>query len=257
MDNLSIIKIGGKVLEDPNASEAFLAKFEQIKGQKVLIHGGGTTATALQKSLGQEAVMLDGRRVTDAAALRAVTMVYAGLINKQVVARLNGAGYLRAVGLCGADGGFVKAVKRNPKPVDYGFVGDVTEVDLGFLHLLIKNGITPVVAPITADDAGQLLNINADTMAQAIAVACARQYKVILTYCFDMEGVMEDLKDPTTVIPFINTEKYAALKAAGTVSGGMLPKLDNAFAALNSGVEAVRICHADHLLDGLGTTIIV
>lgn len=257
MDQLSIIKIGGKVLEDSLACEQFLAQYEQLKGLKILVHGGGSSATALQKSLGQEAVLLEGRRVTDAAALRAVTMVYAGLINKQVVARLNAGGYIKAVGLSGADGNFITATKRSPVPIDYGFVGDVETIDLGFINLLIRNGLSPVVAPITADVKGQLLNINADTMAQEIAVAATKQYKVVLTYCFDQPGVMEDLTNPDSIVPFINSDKYAELKASGTVSGGMLPKLDNAFKALSSGLQAVRICSAEHLLDGIGTTLVL
>lgn len=257
MDHLTIIKVGGKVLEDPVAAEQFLSAFERIKGLKVLVHGGGVTASKLQQELGQDAVLIDGRRITDEQALKAVTMVYAGLINKQVVARLNAGGFLKAVGITGVDGAFITAHQRPVGEIDYGFVGDIDDVDLGFLHTLLTHFFTPVVAPITATDNGQLLNTNADTIAQEIAIAAARKYETVLMYCFDLPGVMLNVDDPKSVIPYITPESYTKLKHDGKVAGGMIPKLDNAFKALEAGVFAVRICQAADIVTQGGTTVMM
>lgn len=256
MDHLTIIKVGGKVLEDEATFEAFLHDFERIRGLKLLVHGGGNFASEMQQQLGQKPVMVDGRRVTDKEALKVVTMVYGGLVNKQVVARLNAGGVLRAVGLTGADGGFIKAHRRPVKQVDYGFVGDIDSIDMGLLHNLLTHFFTPVIAPLASDSGGQLLNINADSIAQAIAVEAAKHFETVLMYCFDKPGVLHDAQDDKSVIPFINKESYSRLKSDGIITDGMIPKLDNAFAALESGVTAVRICSSRDLLTGGGTTIV-
>ncbi len=257
---LKVIKIGGNVVDDPQELARFLRDFASLAGPKVLVHGGGKVATAVARGLGVEARMIDGRRVTDAQTLQIVTMVYAGLINKQLVAQLQALG-CNALGLCGADGGLVTAHRRavTPAGVDYGFVGDPAAFHAPTALTLLGGGLTPVVAPITGDGAGGLLNTNADTMAQYVAVGLAGtgQYAVELIYCFEKPGVLRDVEDPGSVIPRIDPSLYAELKRDGIVSAGMLPKLDNAFAAIASGVDHVVICAAGNLcLPGYnGTTL--
>jgi len=253
---LQVVRIGGNVIDNAKALADFLRLFASLKGPKVLIHGGGKIATQLAKDMGIESTMIEGRRVTDEASLRIVTMVYAGWINKSIVATLNGLG-CTALGLSGPDGGIVQAKKRNPLPIDYGFVGDIEKVNGKALAQLIEAGYAPIFAPITADVAGQLLNTNADTMAQALAIALSDFYQVNLVYCFEKAGVLRDPKNNDSVIPTINASYFEELKANGTVTAGMIPKLENALKAISKGVHLVRLCLADHLLtEDLGTNIL-
>lgn len=241
---LHIVKIGGNIIDAPEALASFLANFASIKGPKLMVHGGGKIATSMAAELGIQSQMIDGRRVTDAESLRIVTMVYAGWINKSVVASLQ-AQQCNAIGLAGPDGGFVVAKKRNPVPIDYGFVGDVEKVNAQDLAGLISAGFSPVFAPITADSTGQLLNTNADTMAQALAIGLSDYFDVTLTYCFEKQGVLMDPTDDNSVISRINQANFAQLKEDGIVSAGMIPKLENALKAIAQGVQIVRLCHAD------------
>ncbi|MCC8034496.1 MAG: acetylglutamate kinase [Rikenellaceae bacterium] len=246
---LKVVKIGGNVVDNPDKLGDFLSGFARLDGEKILIHGGGKIASAISKSLGIEPVMVDGRRVTDARTLEVVTMVYAGLINKDIVNKLNAAG-CRAVGLTGADGALIRSDRRPPDPVDYGYVGDPVAVDTGLLEMLLRGGYTPVIAPITTDGRGALLNTNADTVARTIAVAMAPKASVELVYCFEKDGVLSDTKDESSVIPEIDTRSYHRLRAEGIVSSGMIPKLDNAFRALGDGVSQVTVCSADRIASG-------
>lgn len=256
---IQVIKIGGGVLENEAQRNQFLQQFAAIEGKKVLVHGGGRLATTMAERMGVPTNMIDGRRVTDKETLDIVTMVYGGLVNKQVVAQLQAMG-INAIGLTGADGGWMQAVKRPLKNgIDYGFVGDVTAVNGSLLHTLIDSGLTPVIAPITFSQEGVLLNTNADTVASQTAIAMAEAMRrecnevrgqVQLTFCFEKAGVLRDADDDTSLIERITPESYAALKEEGVVSGGMIPKIDNAFAALEQGVQAVRITHASKLLGG-------
>lgn len=253
---LQVVKIGGNVIDNPKALADFLRLFASLNGPKVLIHGGGKIATQLAKDMGIESKMIDGRRVTDEASLRIVTMVYAGWINKSIVAALQAEG-CTSLGLSGPDGGVVRAKKRNPIPVDYGFVGDIEAVNGKALAQLIEAGYAPIFAPITADASGQLLNTNADTMAQAIAIALSDFFQVKLVYCFEKPGVLRDPQDDHSVIPSINASYFEELKANGTVTAGMIPKLENALKAISKGVHLVRLCLADHLMnENLGTNIL-
>lgn len=253
---LHVVKIGGNVIDNPKALADFLRLFASLEGPKVLIHGGGKIATQLAKDMGIESKMIDGRRVTDEASLRIVTMVYAGWINKSIVATLQAEG-CTSLGLSGPDGGIVRAKKRNPIPIDFGFVGDIENVNGNALAQLIETGYAPIFAPITADASGQLLNTNADTMAQAIAIALSEYFQVQLIYCFEKAGVLHDPNNDDSVIPSINASYFEELKAIGIVSAGMIPKLENALKAISKGVHLVRLCLADHLLnENLGTKIL-
>jgi acetylglutamate kinase len=281
---LKIIKIGGNIVDNPAKLRAFLVDFATLDGDKILVHGGGKVATAISAALGIETTMIDGRRVTDARTLEVVTMVYNG-INKQIVSALQGLG-CNAVGLCGADGRLIVSRRRAPRPVDYGFVGDPVAVNTAFARQLVAAGHTLVVAPITFDDdndrgdGNRLLNTNADTVAQTIAVAmsslsndndgacdvgksdapqCNTQNNglVELVYCFEKQGVMLDVDDDSSVIPHIDRARFEELKASGAVHSGMLPKLENAFRALEKGVGKVVICAAENIAKpGYGGTTI-
>jgi acetylglutamate kinase len=301
---LKVVKIGGNIVDNPAKLRMFLADFASLPGDKIVVHGGGKIATAISTALGIETIMVDGRRVTDARTLEVVTMVYNG-INKQIVSILQGF-ECNAVGLCGADGRLVVSRRRNPEPINYGFVGDPVAVNTAFARLLIAAAHTLVVAPITLDGdaanpegatkqegavkqesaASGLLNTNADTVAQAIAVALAadvsscetvnnvatcnvdesdagacnieKSASVELIYCFEKQGVMLDVSDESSVIPRIDKARFEELKASGAVHSGMLPKLENAFRALESGVEKVVICAAENIAKpGYGGTTIV
>lgn len=271
LKNIRIIKIGGNVVDNPELLEKFIIDFAAVEGPKVLVHGGGVMASQMQKALGQQPVMIEGRRVTDEAALRVVTMVYAGWCSKSIVALMQKHG-CNALGLCGADANLIEAVKRPPvaverngvcENVDYGFVGDVSKINSGFLLALISQGITPVICAITHDKAGSLLNTNADTVASSVAVAMARGCMdnetgpcgVSLIYCFEKDGVLYDKDDDSSLIPEITPESYAELKAEGRVAAGMIPKLDNSFRALESGVAEVIIKHARNLSNVKGTRL--
>ena len=257
MQSVKVIKIGGNVVDNPEKLQQFLRDFASLEGPKVLIHGGGKVATAISKGLGIEARMIDGRRVTDGETLRIVTMVYAGLINKNIVAALQGEG-CNALGLCGADGGLIRSKKRavTAEGVDYGFVGDPADFNLDTATALIDGGLVPIVAPITYDpENGTLLNTNADTVAQTVAVGLAQKYPVELVYCFEKRGVLRNVEDDDSVISNIDPVLYEQLKAKGIVADGMLPKLENAFKAINSGVKNVVICAAERLtMPGYGGT---
>ena len=245
---IQVIKIGGGVLENEAQRDAFLRQIAAIEGPKVLVHGGGRLATTMAERLGVETQMIDGRRVTDKETLDIVTMVYGGLVNKQVVAQLQTMG-VNAIGLTGVDGGWMKSVKRPIKNgIDYGYVGDVTEVNGAHLRALLENGLTPVIAPITYSAEGLLLNTNADTVASQTAISLAPD--VQLTFCFEKTGVLSNPDDESSLIARITPESYTQLKADGIVSGGMIPKIDNAFAAIEHGVQSVRITHASNLHGG-------
>ena len=245
---IQVIKIGGGVLENEAQRDAFLRQFAALEGPKVLVHGGGRLATTMAERLGVETQMIDGRRVTDKETLDIVTMVYGGLVNKQVVTLLHTMG-VNAIGLTGADGGWMRSVKRPIKNgIDYGYVGDVKEVNGEHLRMLLDNGLTPVIAPITYSEEGLLLNTNADTVASQTAISLAPD--VQLTFCFEKAGVLRDADDESSLIPRITRESYKQLLADGIVSGGMIPKIDNAFAAIEHGVQSVRITHANNLLGG-------
>lgn len=245
---IQVIKIGGGILEDAAKREAFLQEFAAVKEPKVLVHGGGRLATTMATRLGVEQQMIDGRRVTDKETLDIVTMVYGGLVNKQLVASLQTLG-INAIGLTGADGAWMKAVKRPIKNgIDYGYVGDVTEVNGSFIRMLIDNGYIPVIAPLTFSTNGRLLNTNADTIASSTATSLAPDAQ--LTFCFEKAGVLRDAEDDTSVIERITRDSYKQLLADGIVSGGMIPKIDNAFAAIEHGVQSVRITHASNLQGG-------
>ncbi|MGM9694172.1 MAG: acetylglutamate kinase [Alloprevotella sp.] len=254
-ESLTIVKVGGKIVETPESLEKLLDSFSQIKGHKLLVHGGGRTATDLAAQLGIETQMIDGRRVTDAAMLRVVTMVYGGLVNKNLVAKLQACG-VNALGLTGADMNVMLAHRRPVKNgVDYGFVGDVDSVNASRLASLIRSGITPVMAPLTHDGEGTLLNTNADTIAGETAKALAAEFEVTLTYCFEHAGVLERPDDETSVIRHIDAESFEALKRDGIVAGGMIPKIENSLAAVKAGVKRVVITRADALGTSEGTTI--
>lgn len=251
---LTLVKVGGAVVEDDARLDALLAAFASIDGRKVLIHGGGRRATAIASRLGVETQMVGGRRITDQAMLEVVTMVYGGLVNKNVVARLQACG-VDAIGLTGADGGVILSHRRPVKDVDYGFVGDVERVDGDRLAHFIEEGLVPVLAPLTHDGRGQMLNTNADTIAGEAAKALAARYDVTLVYCFEKPGVLADPDDDASLIPVITRQDFERLAADGTVSGGMLPKLENAFSAISAGVSRVNITLST-AIDGRHGTII-
>ena len=253
MEKLTLIKVGGKIVEEASTLKSLLEQFSKIPGNKVLVHGGGRSATQVATQLGIETKMVEGRRITDEAMLKVVTMVYAGLVNKNIVAQLQANG-INSLGLTGADINYMRSDKRKPNPIDYGFVGDVREVNTDILADLIARGIVPVLSPITHDGKGNLLNTNADTIAQEAAVALAKRFDVSLIYCFEKDGVLKDENDDSSVIPLITKADFEAYKADGTISGGMIPKLDNAFTAISKGVKEVVITSAKHILSG-GTKI--
>lgn len=255
---LKVVKIGGNIVDNPEKLDKFLTDFAALEGPKILIHGGGKVATSIAKSLDIKTVMVNGRRITDEPMLDVVTMVYGGLINKRIVSKLQSLG-CNAFGLTGADGGFITSQKRPPvtlaatesdpeRTVDYGFVGDPIDSKFGLstASTLIDAGFTIVAAPLTIDDcSGSMLNTNADTVARTIAVGMAAKYDVELIYCFEKRGVLLDVNDENSVIPTITPESFVELKAEGAVHDGMLPKLENAFDAIDCGVKSVVICSAE------------
>src|ERR1700761_1403964 len=247
-DKLYIIKIGGNVIDNSESLHNFLKDFTVLKGDKILVHGGGKVATQLSEELGIEPKLVDGRRITDIETLRVVTMVYGGLINKNIVAQLQRFG-TNAIGLTGADGNFIRTSKRPVKTIDYGFVGDIDDksINPNSLEKLMDAGFTPVFCAITHDGEGQLLNTNANTIASALAVALSKLYETTLVYCFEKKGVLQDINDEESLIRDIDPERYEELKKQQIIHSGMLPKLDNAFTAINCGVKAVIIGHSDDL----------
>ena len=255
-----LLKIGGNVIDNADALSRFLSAFAQLPGDKILVHGGGKIATQTAEKLGIHTTMVEGRRITDQAMLDVVTMVYGGLVNKQIVAKLQALD-VNAIGLTGADARVVLAHKRPVKNIDYGFVGDLDEINAGQIQFFLRQSLTPVFAPISYDSAGGLLNTNADTMASAIAVDLARHEPVTLVYCFEKRGVLANPDDDNSIIPELTPALYAEHKVAGTINKGMIPKLDNAFQALQQGVSKVIICQADEIGAGIagegGTTLVL
>ena len=244
--SLSIIKIGGNIIDDATELKHFLEDFSKIEGNKILVHGGGKSATKMAKSIGLVPQMIDGRRITDQPMLDVVVMIYAGEINKNVVAQLQGLD-TNAMGFSGADGNLIQSTKRNHPTIDYGFVGDVQKVNTPLLATLIDSGIVPVFCAITHDKKGQLLNTNADTIASELAIAASEVFEVTLNYCFEKPGVLTDVDDDNSVIQQINTALYGKLKAEGAIHSGMIPKLDNCFNSLSKGVQKIRIGHHNML----------
>lgn len=249
MQDLTIVKVGGKVVEEPESLKKLLKDFSAMPSPKILVHGGGRSATAMAARLGIETKMVEGRRITDEAMLEVVTMVYGGLVNKNIVAGLQAYGQ-NALGMTGADMNIIRSKKREKGDVDYGFVGDIESVDASAFSTLLKSDAVPVIAPLTHNGDGQLLNTNADTMASAVASALAGTFRVTLVFCFELKGVMMNVADESSVIPLITPESYQNLKAGKIVVDGMIPKLDNGFAALQKGVYQIRITNTDGLADG-------
>lgn len=255
MEKITVVKVGGAIVEDEAQLSQLLKDFAAIEGRKVLVHGGGRRATKVAAALGIESQMVGGRRITDAAMLDVVTMVYGGLVNKNLVARLQ-AGGINAIGLTGADMDVIRSHKRPLKDgVDFGFVGDVDRADADRLHTLVEAGLTPIMAPLTHDGQGHILNTNADTIAAETAKALARHYDVTLIYSFEKKGVLRNPDDDDSVIPTINRTDFEAYKADGTIASGMLPKIENALAAVEAGVGRVIITLAS-AIDGKHGTVI-
>jgi acetylglutamate kinase len=252
-EGLNIIKVGGAVVEDETSLAGLLMSFSSLKGKKILVHGGGKIATEMAAKLGVETQMIDGRRITSAEMLKVVTMVYGGLVNKNIVARLQALG-VNALGLTGADMNVIMSVKRPVELINFGFVGDVKYVNVKALTSLLDAGAVPVLAPLTHDKEGSMLNTNADTIASSVAVALAEKYSVTLTFCSSIPGVLKNVEDPTTLIKTIAKEDFDRMVADGTISAGMIPKLQNAFEAINSGVSKVVITSPSNLSGG--TTIL-
>lgn len=252
-DKLRIIKIGGNIIDSPSLLTKFLSDLNNIGGKKILVHGGGKIATDFASKIGIEAKLVDGRRITDEAMLDIVTMVYAGLVNKKIIAQLQAIG-CNAVGLSGADANSIKAVKRPIKTVDYGLVGDIQNdsINTNTLPVFLDNDLTPVFSAITHDGKGQLLNTNADTIASSIATALSTLYSVSLIYCFEKKGVLRDINDENSVVSEVRREDFNTLREEGVVAGGMIPKLHNAFEAIDKGVVEVLIGQASDL-ELLGT----
>ncbi len=261
---LLVVKIGGNIVDDEQALNAFLDDFAAIEGNKILVHGGGKAATALSKQLGIEPQMVNGRRITGDEDIKVVTMVYAGWLNKKITAALQSKNQ-KAIGLSGADAALIPAVKRPVNEIDYGWVGDIllNEINTGLFDSLLAQKLSPVIAPVSCDTAGNLLNINADTIATYIAVVMSRQFDVTLALCFEKKGVLLDIEDEHSFIEKISSSDFAILKEKGVISNGMLPKLDNAFFAAQKGVQQVVIGHAGDIKrlvekkEGVGTRVMV
>lgn len=248
MKTLKIVKIGGNIINDTNHLNAFLQKFSQLEGPKILVHGGGKLATEVARTMNIPVQMIDGRRITDAKTLDIVTMVYGGKINKNIVAILQKYS-CNAIGFTGADGNTIQAKKRAVSAIDYGFVGDITHVNTEVLSLLIQNNITPIFSAITHDGSGQLLNTNADTIASEIAIGMTEKITTELYYCFEKPGVLADIEDENSVVEELSIEDYHTLKAQNLIYDGMLPKLDNCYHALYSNVSKVCIGNTEMLFN--------
>ena len=248
MKKLLIVKIGGNIIDDVKALDAFLSDFASISTLKILVHGGGKLATELSEKLGVETKMIEGRRITDEETIRIVTMTYAGWINKSIVAKLQ-AQSVSAIGLSGVDANIIPAVKRPVKDIDYGWVGDIItdRINSSFLSNLLTDGITPVISPIAADGESHLLNVNADTVAQSLAEAMSASYETTLVYCFEKNGLLSDISDESSVISEITEHDAGLMIANGTITQGMIPKIDNAIKAIKNGVKDVVIGHANDI----------
>jgi acetylglutamate kinase len=240
METLKVIKIGGNIIDNDVALNSFLETFSKINGHKILVHGGGKLATQLAQQMNVEVKMIEGRRITDAETLDLITMVYAGKINKNIVAKLQ-VNNCNAIGLSGADGNTIVSEKRPVKTIDYGFVGDVVKVNTGAIETLLNASITPIFCAITHDVKGQLLNTNADTIASELAIGFANKFKVELYYCFEKNGVLKNVNDDNSVIEHIDIKTYKTLIKGNIISDGMLPKLNNCFHAINNNVNKVCI----------------
>ena len=253
---LTVVKIGGNVIDNSEALDAFVHDFAQLPSPKILVHGGGKLATHLSQRLGIETHMVNGRRITDRETLDVVTMVYAGLVNKTIVAKLQKEG-CNAIGLSGADANIIPAVKRPPQPIDYGYVGDIhaEQINATAIQMLMDAGITPVFCALTHDGKGSMLNSNADSVASAVAVAMSRLMPVDLVFCFELPGVMRNVEDKDSLISAIDEDIYRQLRQEGIVQKGMIPKIDNAFSAIRQGVNQVVIKHSANLNKPLGTVI--
>ncbi|WP_426065139.1 acetylglutamate kinase [Flavobacterium sp. DSP2-3-1] len=245
---VTLIKIGGNIIDNPTELSQFLIDFSQIEGYKVLVHGGGKSATKMAESIGLIPQMIDGRRITDAAMLDVVVMIYAGQINKNIIAQLQ-ANSTNAMGFSGADGNLIQSDKRKHPTINYGFVGDVKKVNTELLETLLSTGIVPVFCAITHNGKGQLLNTNADTIASELAIALSEVFDVTLNYCFEKPGVLHDAEDDSSVIENINQELYSKLKIEKAIHSGMIPKLDNCFNSLSKGVQKIKIGHYRMLKD--------
>lgn len=254
MEKLTLIKVGGKIVEEPDTLQQLLRDFSSIEGHKVLVHGGGRSATKIASQLGIESQMVNGRRITDAEMQKVVTMVYGGLVNKNIVAGLQSL-QVNALGLTGADMNIMRSDKRPVKDVDYGFVGDVKEVNADVLASLIQQGIVPVLAPLTHDKQGHMLNTNADTIAGEAAKALAKYFDVTLMFCFEKKGVLLNEDDDESVIPEIDRASFQKYVAEGIIQGGMIPKLENAFQAIDAGVKEVIITQASEIHKHTGTRV--
>ena len=243
-EKLTIVKIGGSIVGNDTRLNEFLSIFGKLEGRKLLVHGGGKTATQLASSLGIETKMVEGRRITDDQMIDVVVMTYAGLINKKLVASLSARG-IKSIGLTGADGNSIKAHKRTTKNgLNFGWVGDIETVNSNFLSGLIAQNLIPVMAPITHDEAGHLLNTNADTVASEIAIALAQQFEVSLNFIFEHKGVMRDINDPESLLRSIDKSSYEVLKKEKAITDGMIPKIENAFRTIGEGVSKVRLLDA-------------
>ena len=253
MDKLQVVKVGGNVIENRKSLNDFLVDFTKIRGAKILVHGGGKEATQMAHKLNVPVQIIEGRRITDAANLEIISMLYAGKINKTIVALLQ-AYKCDSLGLTGADGNSIVAEKRSSKPIDFGFVGDVISVNSALFNLLLNQKITPVCCAITHDKNGQLLNTNADTIASEIASSMSAYYEVTLSYCFEKKGVLKKLIDKDSVIPSINSNQYEYLKKEGIINEGMLPKIKNCFEALKKGVTKVRIGNSKMITESITYT---
>ena len=254
MEKLTLVKVGGKIVEDELFLKQLLIDFTSIDGYKVLVHGGGRMATTIGNRLGIESKYIDGRRITDEETLKVVTMVYGGLVNKNIVANLQAIG-CNAIGLTGADLNLIEAHKRPVKEIDYGFAGDVDKVNADLLKILISKGVVPVVAPLTHNLKGQMLNTNADTIASELAVALSGDFEVSLVFCFKKKGVLKDENNDDIVISSLNFSEYQSFKEDAIITGGMIQKLDNAFRCIEKGVSSVIIKRADMLNKNEGTVI--
>ncbi|MBP5486026.1 MAG: acetylglutamate kinase [Bacteroidales bacterium] len=252
-EGLNIIKVGGAIVEDEESLKGLLMSFSGLRGKKILVHGGGKIATEIASRLGVETQMIDGRRITSAEMLKVVTMVYGGLVNKDIVARLQALGE-NAIGLTGADMNLIMSVKRPVELVNFGYVGDVKYVNTRSLKSILEAGAVPVLAPLTHDKEGTMLNTNADTIASSVARALAGDYSVTLTFCSSTPGVLRNLEDPTTLVKTISKTDFDSMVSDGTISEGMIPKLQNAFEAINDGVSKVVITSPSDLSGG--TTIL-
>jgi len=252
MDKLTIVKVGGKIVEEPDSLKKLLNDFSKIEGYKVLVHGGGRSATAVAERMGIESKMVNGRRITDLEMLKVVTMVYGGLVNKQIVAGLQALG-VNGLGLSGCDLNYMRSVKRPVTDIDYGYVGDVKEVNAGILVDLISKGVVPVLAPLTHDNSGNLLNTNADTIACEAAKALSTYFDVTLMYCFDKKGVLLNENDDNSIILKLTPSLFKQYVSENIIQGGMIPKLENSFDALKAGVRKVLITRADLIHTQEGT----